>query len=137
MKNQEKIQCEWMAKNTLLVNIDGQAYPCCYLANAFSVLEMYKGKLPDMTYGGYIYKSDGKIKNPYLYRKYLEYKDELNLNNNSLEDIVNHKWFKEILPESWENEDQTDKQCKKYCTAASDYYIKNKSISRADNETTE
>ena len=26
---------------------------------------------------------------------------ELNINNNSLEDILNHKWFTDTLPKSW------------------------------------
>lgn len=48
-------------------------------------------------------------------KEYENHKDELNLKNNDLESILNHRWFTEILPESWLDEDQTLHQCKKFC----------------------
>ena len=143
MKNRQNIQCEWMAKNNVLVNIDGQVYPCCYLANSFSFLNLFQVEnFPDsMEYvGRKIEKKEieaAKRNKPYLADQYSKFKDDLNLNNNSLEEIINHEWFIKILPESWDNEDQTHRLCKKYCTITSEYYIKNKSNSRNDNGTIE
>ena len=145
MKNRQNIRCEWMAKNNALVNIDGQVYPCCYLANSFTLrsifgLDIKKNYPEEMDYGGRKWKKseekdlDKKI---HLAEEYFKNKEHLNLKDNSLEDILNHEWFTKTLPESWNDEELTHRLCKKFCTVSSDSYIPNKSRSRAEDETTE
>ena len=29
------IKCEWLSQDKILVNPDGQVFPCCYLANKY------------------------------------------------------------------------------------------------------
>ena len=41
MKNHKDIRCEWLSKNKGLVNIDGQVYPCCWLANSFTLRSIF------------------------------------------------------------------------------------------------
>jgi len=145
MKNQKNIKCEWMAKNNALANIDGQVYPCCYLANSFTLRSIFgpdvKKDYPDeMTYGGRKWKKsdekdlDTKV---YLLEEYFKHKDELNLYNNSLEDILNHEWFTKTLPKSWQEDEKTHRLCAKHCSVKSEYYIKNKSNSRNENGSAE
>ena len=47
-----------------------------------------------------IAKGVDDITNPII-QEYREHADELNINNNSLEDILNHEWFTDTLPKSW------------------------------------
>jgi len=37
-------------------------------------------------------------------QKYWEWEDELNINNHSLAEILNHEWFAKTLPDSWEGD---------------------------------
>lgn len=142
LKNNPKIKCEWMAKQNALINIDAQVYPCCYLANAFYLMTLFNGleNLPnEMTYGGRKVKKDKNLKDHYkksfIFHEYMKYKDELNLMNNSLEEILNHKWFTEILPNSWNDENLTHRACNRFCNPESEMYIKNKSNGRKKHET--
>lgn len=138
-----QIKCEWMAKNSALVNIDGQVYPCCYLADSFTLLNIFgrniKDDFPDeINYGGANWsksKQKDLDKKIHLVEEYFKYKDELNLKNNSLENILNHEWFTKTLPESWKNDDLIHKKCKKHCNINSEYYHPNKSKSRNDDKT--
>lgn len=133
-----QIKCEWMAKNNALANIDGQVYPCCYLANSFTLLNIFgrdvEKDFPDeLNYGGKKWvKGEQKNLNKkiHLVEEYFKHKDKLNLKNNSLEDILNHEWFAKTLPESWEDENLTHRLCAKYCTVNSEHYHPNKSKSR-------
>lgn len=48
----------------------------------------------------------------------IEYKkqyDELNIKKNSMRNILNHKWFTETLPKSWEKEETRLDMCRQYC----------------------
>lgn len=140
MKNRQNIQCEWMAKNNALINIDGQVYPCCYLANSFTLRNIFghdvKKDFPEeMNYGGKKWKKSEEKnleKKEHILEEYFDNKKDLNLHENSLEDILNHDWFTKTLPESWDDESKTHKLCKKYCSVKSEHYIKNKSRSRND-----
>lgn len=140
MENRQNIRCEWMAKNNALINIDGQVYPCCYLANSFTLRNIFGPDLKDfpdeMRYAGGVWKKSEHKSNsrPYLTEEYFKHKDELNLKKNSLENILNHEWFTKTLPESWDDENLTHRLCKKYCTVSSEYYHPNKSRSRHEEE---
>lgn len=128
--SQTKIKCEWMAKNTALANIDGQVYPCCYLANSFTLLNIFgynvKEDFPDeLNYGGVKWKKNKQKdldKKPYLVEEYFKHKDELNLKTNSLENILSHEWFTKALPKSWNNDELIHKMCKKHCNVNSEHY---------------
>lgn len=140
MENRQNIRCEWMAKNNALINIDGQVYPCCYLANSFTLRNIFGPDLKDfpdeMKYGGRQWKKSDHTGDarPYLAEEYFKNKDELNLKKNSLENILNHEWFIKTLPESWDDENLTHRLCKKYCTVSSEHYHPNKSRSRHEEE---
>lgn len=140
MENRQNIQCEWMAKNNALINIDGQVYPCCYLANSFTLRNIFGPDLKDfpdeMKYGGREWKKSDQSSGtrPYLAEEYFKNKDELNLKKNSLENILNHEWFIKTLPESWDDKNLTHRLCKKYCTVNSEHYHPNKSRSRHEEE---
>ena len=47
------IQCEWLKDNRVLVNPDGQVWPCCYLGNVgfdinHSVVREYENKKDEL-----------------------------------------------------------------------------------------
>ena len=47
-------------------------------------------------------------------QEYQKYQKELNVFTASLIDIITHKWFQTILPDSW-NTNRPVHQCEKYC----------------------
>ena len=65
-----KIVCKWKKSGQVLVNPDGQVWPCCYLAS-------------DQ------YGKPNKAKHPLL-TKYHDNKDKYNLENDSIKKIINH-----------------------------------------------
>ena len=46
--------------------------------------------------------------------RYNKYSKELNIFENSIEDILKHKWWDE-LQESWKSDSQLDERCKRFC----------------------
>ncbi len=95
------IKCKWKQINRLLVNPDGQVYPCCYLGNL-----------------QYQYSVEGKddLKNSQVVMKeYNDNKEKYNIHNNDMRDIINSEWFTKTLPESWKDETRTVRQCKTWC----------------------
>ena len=95
-----KIICEWAEKNRYLQNFNGQVYPCCYLVQT-QTQKLFNGtNIPE---------------EQEIFNKYNEVKDELNIFNNSIEDILSHEWFTKTLPESWDDPDKTLRQCTKHC----------------------
>lgn len=111
--NKHNIICRWMNNKNgqkFLVNPDKQVWPCCYLANQgykFKVTGKYND--PDI-----IAKGSGDITHPVM-QSYYENDKELNLSNNSLEEILNHEWFTKTLPESWEG-DEPHRLCVVMCS---------------------
>ena len=125
MQHQNKcnIKCEWMQTKRVLVNPDGQVLPCCFFAN---VIYMYdrmgapKEWTPKDEYG----ISDQLMDVPRVAHEtsqetilmdYYKNREEYNIFDNDLEDILNSDWFKKTLPESWEDESKLARQCKTYC----------------------
>ena len=102
-----KIKCEWGGKNKVLVNPDGQVYPCCYLSNTdyfFTETENNKE--------GYLYPYSGlgsKVMN-----EYQKHRNELNIKNNTMDQILNNEWWN-ILESSWQDSDVVDHRCIRYC----------------------
>lgn len=98
------IKCQWREGNRLLINVDGQVYPCCYLVN-----EDYTKFTRDGTGN----------REQSLMVEYNEARDDLNVFNSDLDTINNHPWW-EKLEQSWDDPSRTLKQCKKWCTVKDD-----------------
>jgi len=91
------IRCEWKEDGKFLIEADGQVYPCCYL------------NTPDFR----IQHKDLQENTESPMDKYNEYREELNIFNNDIEDIFNHEWWN-ILRESWTK--KPHHRCTMFCT---------------------
>lgn len=101
--NKNCITCQWMDTRRVLVNPDGQVLPCCYIANPF-----YTG-------GAKALKNETMLN----YNK-----EEHNIFNKPLEDILAESdWFNEQLFDNW-NSDNPIKQCVKFCSNKDDTFNK-------------
>jgi hypothetical protein len=90
------IECIWAKENKFLVNPDGQVWPCCYLSNqGFKFKVKGQWNDPDI-----ISRGVDDIVHPVM-QEYWAHEEELNINNHSLEKILNHEWFTKTLPDSW------------------------------------
>ena len=100
---QEKmdISCEWGALNKVVINPDGQVWPCCFFCNPTYKSQFVKGY-------------DAKFKDNPVMKEYQKNKSTLNVFNNSLDKIINDKWYKKTLPDSWETNEPVN-QCIRYC----------------------
>lgn len=97
------IQCEWRERGRLLVEADGQVYPCCYLSNSnFKALSMNR---PD------------RVTHKVM-QNYNQLKEELNVLNHDLDTIMDHPWWQE-LEESWTQPNPII-QCLRWCTIKED-----------------
>jgi len=109
-----KIVCRWQKDNKFLVNPDGQVWPCCYLSNPG-----YKQYLTGMRDRPEIVERKvDDIVHPVL-DEYFEHKDELNIHNHPIEEILAHPWFTETLPRSWEG-NWPHRQCVVMCEKANE-----------------
>jgi hypothetical protein len=103
------IECEWKKEGRVQINPDGQVYPCCYLCNPhYKFLLGFKSNLT--------HKEHKDEHTQHIWDKYNDNKEKFNINNRSLEEILNDKWFTETLPKSWESEDTALVQCIEHCT---------------------
>ena len=85
------IKCKWQVKRKVQISHTGEVFPCCY------------------------FLSDRWPRNPESpYAKDVASIEWLNVNDLSLEDILNSEWFATYLPESWNNENRYD-ICSKVC----------------------
>ena len=100
-KKKLNIVCEWGIKDKIVINPDGQVFPCCFFCNGY-----------------FQSKFDKEYSNTFLNHPVMvEYRDnewDMNIFNNDLLDIVKNKWFKETLPNSWHTLNPVN-QCSKYC----------------------
>ena len=98
----------WLEMNKCLVNPDGQVIPCCYMANSlFTHLTALKS-------GNEHIEMVQWNKDPTL-KKYIENKEDYNLNDNNIDDILSSDWFNKDLPESWDSYDTVPYVCKIWC----------------------
>jgi len=98
----KQIQCRWKMANRLVVNVDGQVYPCCYIVN-----------------GNFQHEFDGtwtkKLFNHPVMQEYHHNKTQYNVFNNSLLNILKGKWFQHTLPNSWQSDNPIN-ECSKNCS---------------------
>ena len=90
-KGKLEIKCEWKEKDTILVNPDGQVWPCCYLPNKKELVS----------------KSG-------FYNKYYMNKSN-NLIEKNLDDILSDNFYA-FLQMSWTEKSMCLKPCKSTCT---------------------
>lgn len=94
------IRCQWREdERKLLINVDGQVYPCCYLVNT----DFENRFINDPP------------KKQYIMERYETHKDELNVFKNSMDNIQKHEWWTE-LEESWSDPNKCLRQCRNWCT---------------------
>ena len=91
-----KIICRWGIRNRFVANPDGQVWPCCYFANSAFRDKIVNGDSPKFS----AIPLDGHAQ---LMKKYDEHKDDLNLDNKTYKEVLEHDWFQKWLPESWVN----------------------------------
>lgn len=116
------IKCEWIEKNTILVNPDGQVWPCCYIGNPnflYETIENPDDKLVDGVIMENQLENVNKqakyhLNNPTI-KKYVDNKKEHNIFNKPLHEIVKSEWFTKTLPESWSDSDTLIHQCWRLC----------------------
>lgn len=100
------IKCSWREQGRIVVNIDGQVYPCCYLVNNEYTNSKSEGK-------------SGYLDDQEILQSYRRYKDELNVFKSDMNSINRHQWFEE-LEQSWSDNSKTLKQCRTWCTIEED-----------------
>lgn len=101
-----KVICRWLQDQKILVNPDGQVLPCCYMGNPAYVHEATKHTNSP---GGQQF-----AKNPVL-KKYLDNKEEYNLNHKTISEILTSDWFNKDLPESWKEYATIPTMCQTFC----------------------
>lgn len=112
------VTCEWLESRHALVNPDGQVVPCCYIANVLYMVQMWEGNQPEG-----ISRQIGNnaiIKKEFhdepVLREYWENKEQFNVFNRPLGEILGSDWFTKTLPESWDDDSRLVWQCRKKCT---------------------
>jgi len=123
MSNSPCISCEWMNRKRIVINPDGQVIPCCYFANNIFVSKQFgypdTYEKPDeypLEYALVNYPSSARktVHDPIL-KSYIDNEKDLNIFNNDIEDILDHKWFQELY-DSWDDSDKISSICTKHCT---------------------
>ena len=118
------IECEWMRTKRIVINPDGQVWPCCYLANSafmYTSLGRPTSYTPKETLGiedQLIDVEEAACNTGYqvVLQEYLTDQDDYNIFKHSIEEIVQSKWFAKTLPESWNEEERALHQCKVHCS---------------------
>lgn len=132
------IECQWMKTRRLLINPDGQVLPCCFFANVVYMFDKLGAE------GSYLLDKDEdsveerverrkkfqndiskqigdqeriiqETKDENILMDYYRNKDEYNIHQTPLEDIVTSEWFTKTLPESWDDKKTAPRQCQEHC----------------------
>jgi|MDTB01.3.fsa_nt_gb hypothetical protein len=106
-----KIVCKWKKSGQVLVNPDGQVWPCCYLCNI--TYEYTNSDKTNILFGSH-------RDNSHIFKEYYDNKDDHNIKKRTLQQILDSKWYSKTLPESWKSQKTALKQCKQYCTVKDD-----------------
>jgi hypothetical protein len=118
------IKCEWVESKRIVVNPDGQVWPCCYLANSaylHTSLDRPTKYIEKNTLGledQLINIEEAAVNTGFqpLMREYFEKQEEYNILNKPIQIILMSEWFAKTLPESWNNEERVLHQCKVHCS---------------------
>ena len=119
-----KIQCEWIESKRIVVNPDGQVWPCCYLANS-SFLHTELGEpttyVPKQTFGIEdqlidVERAAANTGREAVFKEYMADRNDYNIFHHTIEEVVDSKWFAETLPESWNDPNRTLWACSVYCS---------------------
>lgn len=97
-----KVTCDWVSRNIVHVDPDGQVHPCCYFANAYYRSLYNEGE-------GHLFKMIPQ------YREYQENPERFNVDTRSVVDISKDEWFNETLEASWESWKTLPQQCRQHC----------------------
>jgi hypothetical protein len=100
----KSIICKWKESSRCLIQPDGQVFQCCFLKLHFVDYENKR-------------EVDGRS-HPII-KDYLSKKEEYNIKNDSLKNILNKEWFQKTLPNSLIDYDKAPKPCKRVCTIES------------------
>ena len=123
-----KIKCKWLEEDEqILVNPDGQVIPCCYLSPYFAVMvnqdkiKQFPQKWEEWDWDDirdqlvHLDSHWSYVASMYLFKEYMQKKDELNIFTNDLESILESDWFTKILPESWTDIENVASPCRRIC----------------------
>ena len=91
-----KIICKWKELKKCMINPDGQVFQCCHLKEDFPINYFRTDRANDPVISKYN-------------------REENNLKNHTLKNILNNEWFTKILPDSWKNPDTAPFACQNNC----------------------
>jgi len=115
--NEPEIVCEWREKKQISIDYTGRVWQCCYFSNFYHTpideRHLERAKTEDLNL-----KSQQYENLPYYENQYE--KQWNNVKYHKLSDIMNHKFFVEDLPDSWNNkiDDENNPliyRCGKFC----------------------
>jgi len=101
------VRCYWMLEGRIVISPDGQVMPCCFFEN-----QIYKDMKSVEGHPTYLHYDIPMAENKMIV-DYIEHKDELNIHNRPLKEILEHSWFQRLY-ESWDN--KPDPICIKMCS---------------------
>jgi hypothetical protein len=105
------ISCKWLKSRKILVNPDGQVWPCCYFANtAYYTKKLQETNRDAEVPGGH----RRQVTHPVL-QEYSKRQDDMNIFTNKIDDVLDNEWYMKILPESWVDSDSTHPICIRFC----------------------
>ena len=126
----KRIYCYWYERGEVQINPDGQVFPCCFIANSMYLAKTFgypkrgtleRRKDPD----NILFQleepeavAESLLERDWCHTEYVENEHELCLDNHSINEIVNHKWFKKMekAREKWETAPHI---CRDHCTVHS------------------
>ena len=116
-----EIVCEWAKRNQVSVDYDGMVWQCCYFST-FNHPVVEFPTMNDMTPDQRIMEVQRKERLDWYDNQY-EF-DWNNLNEYTLKEILNHRFFTHDLPKSFEGTTKDEEypriqRCSKFCGAAS------------------
>ena len=143
----KKIYCYWYERGELQINPDGQVFPCCFIANSMFVSKTFGYPKPgtlerradpdDILFQ--LEEAESVAEwvpdRDWVYSEYIENEKDLCLDNASVDEIVNHQWYKK-LEKSREQWETAPIICKEHCTVRNDGTANSGHITRnkADDE---
>lgn len=128
----KKIYCSFFEKNQVNINPDGQVHPCCFFANTLFVSKSFgypkKGEIdlrdrdPNSIQNG-LQNAEAIAENVPIgydvYQSYIAQESDFNLENHTMEEILNHPWYKNLekLREKYETAPGV---CQNWCSYESE-----------------